>query len=132
MVDEPAIAFLASTLGGNYYEESPSVANGRPLFCYQASDAKAESVLRELRPFLRVKAQNADNVIAMRELQSKGRQHRTKVTGYRMLDNGRGDPSARMVPNLAFSDEYLAELHQHYEHAKWLNRVGIREDGRGE
>jgi hypothetical protein len=129
MVDKPAIAFLANTLGGTFYKESPHVANGRPLYCYQASDATAERILRTLRPHLRVKAQQADNVLAMRDLQATGRKHRTKITGYRRLDNGRGKP--KKVATKAYSDEYLAQLHEFYETAKRLNRVGIQED-RGE
>jgi len=123
MVDEPAIAFLAATLGGNYYKESPSAAKGRPLYCFSASDRKAEHILRTVRPYLRVKAQNADAVLDARDFQKTGQQHRTRVTGYRDLDNGRGP--VKRVPNLAFSDDYLARLELLYLRCKELNRVGV-------
>ena len=64
MVDECAIRFLAETLGGWYYKEKPHSNKGRPLFCYQASDKKAENILRSLLPFLRVKQENAQTVLS--------------------------------------------------------------------
>lgn len=122
MVDEPAIAFLAETLGGRYYREKPHSKRGRPLYCYQASDAKAEHVLRTLLPFLRVKRLNAETALAFRKWQAGQRKHRTKITGYRDMPHWTGKPVR--VPNLALSDEYLAECERLYERCKELNRVG--------
>lgn len=65
MVDEPAIRFLAETLGGWYYAEKPHCNNGRPLFCYQSSDRAAATILRTLTPFLRVKAEQARIVLSL-------------------------------------------------------------------
>ena len=107
MVDEPAISFLAETLGGNYYREKASAANGRPLFCFQASDASAETILRTVLPYLRVKRGAADIVLELRRLQSDAAKHKTKVVGYRNFPNRYG--TVRQVPNLAYSDEYIAE-----------------------
>jgi len=59
MVDEPAIRFLARSLGGWYYKEKPHCNNGRPLYCYQASDRSALRILGYLRPFLKVKRRQA-------------------------------------------------------------------------
>ncbi len=106
MVDEPAIAFLASSLGGSYYKEDAKVKRGRPLFCYQASDAKAAEILRTLLPYLRVKKRQAKKVLELRRLQSRGAKHRTKITGYRDFLNSHG--TVRRVANRSFSDEYVA------------------------
>ena len=123
MVEEAAIAFLAETLGGSYYLESAHAANGRPLFCYQASDAKAERVLRTVLPYLRVKRENAETVIAFRKWQAGQRKHRTKVTGYRDFRHWTGKPVR--IPNLALSDEYLFECERLYLRCKVLNRTGV-------
>lgn len=123
MVAEEAIKLLAETLGGWYYREKSSAKNGRPLFCYQASDAKAENALRALRPFLRVKAASADAVLELRDMQKNGREHRTKITGYRMLNHWRGEPVR--VANKSFSDEYVARCQALWERCRELNRVGI-------
>ena len=119
MVDEPAIHFIASTLGGNYYSEKPHAEKGKPLFCYQASDLRAGEILRTLLPFLRVKKAQALNVLAFRELQSQGKQYRTKVVGLRNFPNKYG--VVRQVRNLAFSDEYVQKCEALYLRAKELN-----------
>lgn len=123
MVDEPSIKFLVETLGGNYYKESPTAAKGRPLFCYQCSDRAAEHVLRTVLPYLRIKKQSAETVLELRKLQSDSIKHRTKVTGYRAFPNQYG--TVRYVPNLSYSDEYIAMCNALYERCKMLNKVGV-------
>ena len=119
MVDEEAIQFIASALGGWYYPEKPHSEKGKPLFCYQASDKKAEEVLKILLPYLRIKKRQALNVLELRNLQSQGCQHRTKILGYRNFPNSHGTP--RQVPNLGFSDEYVQKCEGFYLRAKELN-----------
>jgi hypothetical protein len=123
MVDEPAIAFLHATLGGWYYAEKAHSTKGRPLFCWQATDQVAESVLRAVRPYLRIKAQQADLALEFRALQADRKRHRTKITGYRNFPNSHGTP--RQVPNLAYSDEYIAACDAIYDRSRALNRVGV-------
>jgi len=106
MVDEGAIKFLSETLGGWYYKEKPHCNNGRPLYCWQASDKHAGEVAIKLLPFLRVKRQQAEMIIGLRKMQADGMKHRTKVTGYRMLPHHCGK-NVR-VANKCFSDEYVA------------------------
>lgn len=129
MVDEAAISFLASTLGGSYYGEAAREANRRPLFCYQASDAKAECILQSARPYLRVKRNVADVVLALRALQATARRHQTKVTGHRQMPHWTG--KIVTLPNLSFSDEYVAQCDTLYREAKRLNTVGIGGKGAG-
>lgn len=126
MVDEPAIAFLAEKLGGWYYKEKPSAAKGRPLYCWQAQDKAAEAVLRAVLPFLRVKRDPALAVLELRDLQADAATHRTKVTGYRNFPNKYG--TARQVPNLSYSDEYIAICDALWSRCKVLNRVGVHDD----
>lgn len=123
MVDEPAIAFLAQTLGGSYYEEQPRVPKGRPLYCFQASDARAEAILRAVLPFLRVKRKSAEAVLAYRDMQARSHEFKTKLVGEKNFPNMHG--TARMVPVFAFSDEYIARCEAVYARCKDLNRVGV-------
>jgi hypothetical protein len=123
MVNESAIAFIAETLGGWYFQEKAHAAKGRPLFCFQASDASAETILRTVLPYLRVKRGAAEIVLALRDLQAGAARHKTKVVGHRNFPNRYG--TARLVPNLAYTDEYIAECDRMWLAAKEFNRVGI-------
>lgn len=125
MVDESAIRFVADTLGGWYYREKAHCNNGRPLYCYQVSDKSAESILRLLVPYLRVKRAVTEVVLSLRDLQREGRTHRTKVTGYKNFPNAYGTP--RSVAVKAFSDEYIATCESLYLRCRELNKVGARE-----
>lgn len=79
MVHEEAIRLLRDTLGGNYYREKPHAHNGRPLYCWQASDLLAVHVLRQVLPWLIVKRENAENVLLLRASKQRtdGREWRT-------------------------------------------------------
>lgn len=123
MVDEAAIRFVAETLGGWYYKEKASCQGGRPLYCYQASQAKAETILRALLPFLRVKRESAETALQLRELQRDGKRHRTKITGYRDFPNQYG--TIRKVANKSFSDEYVQMCEDLWLRCKALNHAGI-------
>lgn len=123
MVDEPAIRFLAETLGGWYYLQKPSARKGRPLYCWQVSHKAADTVLLAVLPYLRVKRQSAETVLQFRELQAQSTQHRTKVVGYRDFTNQHG--TVRRVANKAFSDEYVAQCDALWQRCKNLNHVGI-------
>src|SRR5688572_26435778 len=59
MIHEDAIKLLHDTLGGNYYRENMAQRSGRQLYCWQASDAQAASILMALLPYLRIKKGNA-------------------------------------------------------------------------
>lgn len=125
MVDEPAIAFLRDTLGGwCWREKGTHAANGRPLFCWQATDLEAQRILTALLPYLRVKRAAAENGLALRRLQADRAKHRTKITGYRNFPNSYGTP--RQVANKSYSDEYIAACDALYLRSKELNRVGAR------
>lgn len=121
MVDEDAIRFVAECLGGWYYNEKPHSEKGRLLYCYQASDKKAENILRIVLPYLRVKRRSADVVLRFRDLKSNARKYQTKITGYRMMPGYRGGD--RKVPNLSFSDEFVEMCEALYLEAKRLNHA---------
>src|SRR3990167_7174115 len=58
MVNESAIKFISIKLGGWYYKEKPHSGNGRLLYCFQASDRKAENIIRTILPYLKVKIES--------------------------------------------------------------------------
>lgn len=123
MVSRSAIEFLATTLGGWHFVSRSYLESGRPFFNWQMSDKKAEAALRLVLPFLRVKDEQAKLVIALRELQSEGVKHRTKIVGYRDFPNQHG--TVRRIANKSFSDEYVARCEELFLACKKLNRVGL-------
>lgn len=66
MVEPHALRLLVKELGGWLYLEKSSAHNGRPLYCYQASDLRASKILTTLLPYLRVKKKQAQAVLALR------------------------------------------------------------------
>jgi|TARA_Y100000310_G_scaffold217232_1_gene218293 hypothetical protein len=122
MVDSPGIQFLAETLGGWTYTEKPSANNGRPLECFQASDRKAEAILKAVYPYLRIKKEQARTALVLARLKRRSPRHRTKITGYRDFHHRTG--KTFKVPNKTLSDQYVAWCDSLWLKCKALNRVG--------
>lgn len=119
MVDEAAIKLLANTLGGWYYKEKPSVAQGRPLYCYQASDRKAAGILKILLPYLIIKRESANTVLLLRD--SKNNPDRAKTD--KISKSRWGTPmTGQKVMLSPAAVEYRESL---YQRCKALNRTGI-------
>jgi hypothetical protein len=123
MTDKGAIEFVASVLGGWHYVQRSALRSGRPLYTWQVSDLKAETAIKVVLPYLRVKKAQAEAVLSLRQLQAEGRKHRTKIVGYRDFPNQYG--TVRQVPNKSFSDEYVARCEKLFQACKRLNRVGL-------
>ena len=123
MVNEEAIEFISNAFGGKYHKEPTHSAQGRPLFCFHASDLKAEKILKKVRPYLRVKKYSADNVLELRKLQKERSKHRTKITGYRDFPHWTG--KSIKVANKCFSDEYVGWCEKLYLRAKEINQTGL-------
>ena len=121
MVNEPAISFLAKILGGNYYKESAHVAKGRPLYCYQASNKKAENVLKSLLPYLRVKKEVATVVLSFLVFKTQSPKYKTKLLGYKDFKHWTG--KTFKARKLGLSDEYIARCEQFYLRCKELNHL---------
>jgi len=122
MVDEKAIKFIATKLGGWYYKEKPHCKKGRLLYCYQSSDKKAETILYIILHELKVKQKVAQTVLELRKLQAISSKYRIKITGYRNIIGKYGQKIT--MPNLSFSDEYVAMCESLYQKCKILNKVG--------
>lgn len=67
MTDEGVIVFFKELFGGNYYKEKPNCKNGKPLYCYQASDLIAYNICKIILPYLIIKKDNAKRIIKLRK-----------------------------------------------------------------
>src|SRR5262245_33597791 len=67
-VELPAVALLQVTFGGYLGLAQPSAKKGRPLHTWYVHSAAAGRALAMLRPYLRIKAAQADNALALRAL----------------------------------------------------------------
>lgn len=122
MVDESAIKFIAETLGGWYYKEKASVAKGRPLYSYQASDKAAAKILRLLLPYLKVKKRNALTVLELRKHKELPRKQ-TTISLPCMIPNRWG--KLVEIGRRRLSKESVEYRDSLYQECKRLNRTGI-------
>ena len=123
MVERDAIDLLDATFGGHVWMQKPTAERGRPLYVWDISDAAAQRALIQLLPYLRVKLPQAENALALRSLQAESRQHRTKVTGQKVMVGQYGQRITSPVKCL--SDEFVGQCHALYLRSRELNRVGI-------
>ena len=122
MTDEQAIRFIATTLGGWYYKEKPSVAKGKPLFCYQASDRAAADILLALLPYLRVKKAQAETVLRLRAHKELPRSQ-TMISLPCTIPNRWGRMT--QTHRRRFSEESVAHRESLYRRCKELNKIGV-------
>ncbi len=114
-VEHHAIELLHEVFGGRLGIHGPSAKRGRPMYEWQVTDLRAHRCLTALRPFLRIKAAQADNALALRRLKDRSRRERVAF--------GRGHQGASARPagiGAAMEDLFLV--------GKRLNSVGT---GRG-
>lgn len=111
-VTPEAIDLLRHIFGGTRYYEAPSARMGKRLYVWQVTDLKAAACLVALLPFLRIKANQARNCLALREVKSASKKAR--------VARGRGHAGSASRPA-----EMSAAMEHHYTTAKELNRVGV-------
>ena len=102
--------------GGSVAEQSAHT--NKPVYRWMVGQKQAETFLRAVRRYMRIKGAQADNALAFRRWQAEGPKHRTKIVGERSFPNLYG---ARMIPNRAYSDAFLAECERFFMRAKELN-----------
>lgn len=122
MVEESAIKFIHSILGGSYYKEKRPYENRRPLFCWSIHSRQAIMAIAMLRKYLKVKAEQADLLLRLGSLKKIGSRHKTKIVGTQNFPNLYGP---RIIPSFSYSDEYIARLESLYLESRKLNRVGL-------
>jgi hypothetical protein len=125
MADRYPISLLKSTFGGVFHIPKPK--NGyKPLFLYRAKEKQAENLLKLVLPHLTVKKEQAETVLALRNLQKDWRSHVTKVVGERIFPNKYG--TERIIKVKSFSDEYLTMCEDFLLKCRELNQAGISVD----
>jgi len=122
MVEPHGIELLCKLFNGHSYKEKAHCNNGRPLYCYQASDRIAANILKTVLPYLRVKKIQAQKVLELAELKKETSKHRTKLVGYRNMKHWTG--KIIQMPNLAYSDEFIGQMESLWQQCISLNRVG--------
>ena len=126
MINEDVIKFLATTLGGTYRPTRPSSINGRQLYYWSVGDAKAESILKDIMPYLGIKKEQAETVIKLRDLQKKSRQFRTK--DYKEFDLPSLYGKSHKVKTKILSDEYIMACETLYQRCANLNSSVCNQD----
>jgi hypothetical protein len=123
MVNEQAIKFIATTLGGWYHKEkripSTSKLTKRTLYKYEATNLRAEKILTTIFPYLLVKQNVAETVLQFCSLKHTSRHHRTKPTGTRLFKHWTG--KSVTITNMCLSDEYIAMCDKLYTQCRELN-----------
>lgn len=119
MVDEPAIKFLTETLGGNYHKEKSNAKNGRPLYCYAASDKLAVNILNTILPYLKVKKTVAELVLKLRNLKTNPDVEFVTIT---MRNRWGKDTQFRRSRH---SEKHIEACEELWLKCKKFNKVGI-------
>jgi hypothetical protein len=111
-VEPQAVTLLHILFGGTLGVRGASAKKGKPLTEWCVTDQKAARCLVALLPYLRIKRQQAENCLALREVKEESKRQRVAF--------GRGHAGAAVRPaHLSVSME------SHYLRAKELNRVGV-------
>jgi len=115
-VASAAVDMLRGLFGGHLYLMRP-VANGKPLWSWSVNCLRANECLRAIRPWLRIKAAQADNAFALRALIERSKKERVAF--------GRGHVGASHR-----SPELTEAMERCYSEGKRLNLVGTGGGGR--
>lgn len=78
-VTPEAVSLAHATFGGHLWQQAPGATRGRPLWTWGVTAAAVVPVLRSLRPYLRIKAAQADNALAACEVNGRGGRRRFPV-----------------------------------------------------
>ena len=120
MVNPEGIEIMVEMFGGHYYREQPHSAQGRPLYCYQATDMKAVALCRELLPYLIIKREQAECVLALRKL--KDEQPRSKRgKAFTIPHSKTGQPV--LIEGRSFDADAIAAREELYLRCKMLKTV---------
>jgi hypothetical protein len=111
----PVVPNMLKSLFGGHIQlrkrNGPAASNWRPLYCWAAANLKAIAAVRALRPYLRIKAEQADILIALRKSKNlPTSKRRTIRVGVRCVAN---------------NPEVTAERESLYARIKSLNHNGV-------
>lgn len=102
---------LRDTFGGTFYEHKGQ-GKGKNLFSWQITDMKCAAAVRLLLPYLRIKKDQALNVLDLRKTKEQSKRFRVR--------RGRGHAGSS-----GRSDKHSNRMEALYIEAKRLNTVGV-------
>lgn len=111
-VEPQAVELFHATFGGTLTKAKPNARRGRPLHSWQVTDKKAAAVCAALLPYLRIKAEQARNCLALRDAKEASKSER--------VARKRGHVGS--APRSAQMSESMEAM---YVRAKALNKVGV-------
>jgi hypothetical protein len=114
-VTEDVPRLLCDSFGGYLRMEKPSAKNGKPLWAWSVSDRKAIGCVNALLPYLRVKRQQAEVLLALRGLKELPRVQR----GTFAMTNQWGSTS--QMPRRFVDPEVITRKEGLFNHIKSLN-----------
>lgn len=113
-VERGAVDLLKSLFGGYLGVTKATASQGRPLWTWQVTDKRAAECLRAVLPYLRIKRNQAENCLRLREVKEASKSAR--------VARGRGHQGSASRP-----DHLSDEMESLYRNAHTLNQVGVRE-----
>lgn len=85
----------------------------KTIYEFSLENDRAEKFLRQIHPYLRVKAYAASNALKLCDLRKQSRQRRTKVVGEHIMHGG---PNAGCIFRVfGLSDDFIAECELLYQ-----------------
>ncbi len=114
-VRNEAVELAHSLFGGYVYEQRPTAKNGQVLVAWQVSDLQAETVVRAVLPFLRIKGRQAKLLLELRKAKAEGPQGTVENT-----HTSRWGSPVRFK-NRCYSTEQIAEMDRLYLAVRGLN-----------
>lgn len=113
---------LREVFGGSLMIQKPSVARGRPLYYWEATNAAAARALEVMLPHLRIKRAQAENCLLLRA--SKGLP-RAETHVHRDGSASLTGTGVHVIRRLELSPETVAQREAFYVRSRELNRVGV-------
>jgi hypothetical protein len=120
MVHEPLIQFIAGVFDETYRINKPSSKKGRPLYCFQLGNKKAERAIKRLLPYLLLKREEAEAALCLRDLQANSRSFRTKRSKDCTFQAFQGQMVT--VKRHTLSNEYIQRYEELYQKCRDLKK----------
>ncbi|MEE9401292.1 MAG: hypothetical protein V3V32_04660, partial [Dehalococcoidia bacterium] len=115
-VKPEAVDMLHQYFGGYHRIEKSSAKNGKPLHAWSVTDKKAVACVRAVLPYLRIKRQQAEILLALRVSKSESR------TGWRLAKTWRNRWGQEVTRRQrVVGVEQIARRQELFEQIKFLN-----------
>lgn len=82
-VEPQAVAVFRDAFGGSVFVEKPYSGGRRAMFVWFVAHGLAENTLRAILPYLRIKREQAENALSLRDTIAESKALRVSGSGYR-------------------------------------------------